>query len=76
MPNTKGWPDPENPGFPVNPNHEGPHLIVDQYGRRRWFYWLPFATLWFSGSLQCHPFLAAERWTYIGPAMEPEGVTA
>lgn len=40
MRNAKSWPDAANLGFPANPEREGPHLIVDQYGKRRWFWWI------------------------------------
>jgi hypothetical protein len=35
MPDPRAWPDPVNPGVPSNQEKAGPHLIVDEYGRRR-----------------------------------------
>jgi hypothetical protein len=71
MPNEKGWPDAANPGFPWNPNQEGPHLITDQHGQRRWYFWVA-AGGWFSGSFQCSPAFAGEHWRYIGAAIAPD----
>jgi hypothetical protein len=71
MSNGKGWPDAANPGFPTNSNQEGPHSIIDQYGQRRWYFWMPVGTLWFSGSFQCSPSFAAIHWSYIGAAITP-----
>jgi hypothetical protein len=70
----KGWPDAANPGFPSNPNQEGPHLIIDQHDQRRWYFWFP-AGMWFSGSFQCSPAFAAEHWRYIGSAIAPNDVS-
>jgi hypothetical protein len=69
----KGWPDAANPGFPRDPDDEGPHLIRDQYGRRRWYLWMPAGLRWFNGQHQCDPTFAAEHWTYIGAAIAPSG---
>ena len=66
MPNEKGWPDAANPGFPSKPDQEGPHYIRDQYGERRWYFWLPVGTLWFSGSFNAHPRLRLNT----GPTLE------
>jgi hypothetical protein len=41
MPDPKGWPDAANPGTPPNPGQQGPHLIVDESGFRRWAWWTP-----------------------------------
>jgi hypothetical protein len=68
----KGWPDDANPGFPTDPDDEGPHLIKDQYGRRRWYFWMPTGTRWFNGQHQCDPVFAAAHWTYIGAAIAPD----
>ncbi len=39
MPNEQNWPDPTNPGVPPNSWTEGPHLILDEHGVRRWAWW-------------------------------------
>jgi hypothetical protein len=75
MLNKKGWPDVTNPDFPSNPNQEGPHLITDENGQRRWYFWVPDGR-WFSGSFQCSPAFAAAHWKYAGAAIAPEDIGA
>jgi hypothetical protein len=57
--------------MPTDPSQEGPHLIKDERGIRRWYFWVPARTSWFSGSRERHALLAGERWTYIGAAIKP-----
>jgi hypothetical protein len=68
----QNWPDPVNPGLPVNPDQEGPRLIVNEHGNQCWVWWSPTTGAWSSGSWQGPPILAAERWTYVGAAIAPE----
>jgi hypothetical protein len=66
MPDPKGWPDTANPGKPTNPMRDGPHLIEDEHGARRWCWWDSTAEAWTNGS-RCHPSaFAASHWFYIG----------
>jgi hypothetical protein len=67
-----GWPDPDHPGWPIDPRQEGPHLVVDQYGKRRWYLWMTNGT-WFRGGNSCSAGWAGRDWTYIGPAVAPDG---
>jgi hypothetical protein len=72
MPDGKNWPDPERPGFPEDPTQHGPHLIEDQYGIRRWAWWIPTngtGGFWTYASGSTH----GQEWTYIGPAKTPDG---
>jgi hypothetical protein len=70
MPDQRGWPDPAKPGVPLDPHLDGPHLVVDAYGRRRWAWWVSAAAAWVyaEGLGQGH------KWTYIGPAKSPDGM--
>jgi hypothetical protein len=73
MPDPKGWPDAANPGIPLNPERQGPHLIADQYGKRWWAWWTPEG-LGPNGGW--HYAVGGGRglnWTYIGPAVPPDG---
>ena len=72
MPDQRGWPDPAKPGVPPNPDQEGPHLIKDERGVRRWYFWVPSRTSWFSAFYERHQLFAGENWTYIGAAIEPD----
>lgn len=81
MPSTRGWPDPANPGFPANWTRDGPHLV--QKGPDRiWVWWMHIGQTFLlpaqrdpawgvSGIL--HPSIAAQDWTYVGPALPPDG---
>jgi hypothetical protein len=74
MSDPKGWPDPAHPGIPPNPDRQGPHLIVDEYGTRRWAWCTPdgLGPNGFWG----HATATGNRglnWCYIGPAMAPDG---
>jgi hypothetical protein len=60
MPDQMGWPDPANPGMPTDPSQEGPHLIKDERGVRRWYFWVPARASWSSGSRERHALLAGE----------------
>jgi len=81
MPSTHGWPDPANPGFPTNWTRDGPHLI--QKGPHRvWVWWMhlgqtflmpaPRDPAWGVAGI-LHPSIAAQEWTYLGPAQAPNG---
>jgi hypothetical protein len=77
MADQRGWPDPTNPGVPMNPDQAGPHLIRDEHGRRRWFWWrpanVPSDGSWSDERVQVPAIYVGERWTYIGPAKTPDG---
>jgi hypothetical protein len=73
MPDPKSWPDPANPGIPPNPGQQDPHLIVDEYGTRRWAWWTP-------DGLGPNGFWSHARgggrgldWTYIGAPVASDG---
>jgi hypothetical protein len=74
MGDQKGWLNATKPGTPENPDQEGPHLIEDEHGARSWYWWLPDAAIWFTSSQQRSPSFAAQHWTYIGAAAEPQKV--
>jgi hypothetical protein len=71
MPDQRGWPDAANPGTPESPEQEGPHLIQEDHGDRRWYWWLPNEAAWFGHSQKHEPSFAAVNWSYIGAAAEP-----
>lgn len=73
MPDERGWPDPKRPGYPKNPDHEGPHLIIDEDMRRRWAWWRPRGGIWGYSLAEKYAPAAGWDWTYIGPAMAPDG---
>lgn len=70
----KDWPDPGQPGVPENPNREGPHLVMDSRGKRRWAWWTPPRSEgngdWTTDGGESG---AGQNWTYIGPAQPPDG---
>jgi hypothetical protein len=72
MAEDRGWPDPSEPCVPHNPERAGPHLIVDEYGRRRWAWWMPTRRggrgIW----LYVHGGGRGECWSYVGPARTPD----
>ena len=73
MSDPKGWPDAANPGIPLNPERQGPHVIVDQYGKRWWAWWDGLGP---NGGWS-HATATGNRglnWTYIGPAVAPDGL--
>jgi hypothetical protein len=72
-PEPRGWPDPANPGVPSNQEKAGPHLIVDEYSRRRWAWWTPHSNKTFGGWIHSAGGGRGSNWTYIGPAVTPDG---
>jgi hypothetical protein len=73
MPDARGWPDPANPGRPPNPHQAGPHLIMDEYGKRWWAWWTPENGGPAGGWMYATGGGAGLDWTYIGPAVPPDG---
>jgi hypothetical protein len=72
MPDIHGWPDPQKPGFPANPEKYGPHLLMDKSGKRRWYWWRASEGVWAGGRDGFSPFMAEQSWSYIGPAKTPD----
>ena len=81
MPDARGWPDPERPGFPMDQSLDGPHLLISPHGRRTWAWWSYPGRVWQlpsqpnavgdpRGSLD--PRMAAKEWIYLGPATAPD----
>jgi hypothetical protein len=75
MPDARGWPDPAKPGFPKNPGRDGPYLIIDAAGGRRWMCWEPVGGFWQLSNMtgKEDPAVAGQEWTYLGPAVAPDG---
>jgi hypothetical protein len=73
MPDERGWPDENRPGYPSDPNKEGPHLIRNEHGQRLWYFWYPHGNLWYSRGSQCGPVTASKKWEYLGAALPPDG---
>ncbi len=69
MTGQNGWPQAGNEGIPLNPDTWGPHLIIDEFKRKRWAIWQPYGK-WLMPDRECGPMFSAE-WTYLGPAVEP-----
>lgn len=69
----RGWPDPANPGVPPNPRLSGPHLIVDEYGTRRWAWWTPTSDKALGTWKSARTGGRGIDWSYVGPAMAPDG---
>jgi hypothetical protein len=67
--------DPAKPGAPPHPEQAGPHLIVDEYGKRRWAWWVPGGAgvggNWMLTGNTGNPH---RDWRYIGPAKTPDGL--
>jgi hypothetical protein len=74
MSDQKGWPDSNRPWIPMNPGQQGPHVIMDKSGIRRWAWWTPISDrlggAWMSGGGGS----AYLDWTYIGPGKSPDGL--
>jgi hypothetical protein len=73
MSENKGWPDASRPGVPVNAEKDGPHLLVNKFGTREWFWWVSNGTTWM-GARGGESTQSVESWTYIGPAAAPDGL--
>ncbi len=84
MADARGWPDPAMPGYPKNCGKDGPHLLVSPHGGRTWAWWHYGGRTWLlpdarnpaerGGTL--HPGEAGTDWTYLGPAVPPDGKPA
>jgi hypothetical protein len=81
MPDAHGWPDRASPGIPANPTRDGPHLI-EKGPYRVWVWWLHIGQTFllpargdpaWGVSRVLHPLIAAQEWTYLGPAIAPDG---
>jgi len=72
MPDSRGWPDPAKPGVPMNLDEEGPHRVVDFGGVHRWACWSGRKGRWRVDGQDVAPSGVA-GWTYLGPAIPPEG---
>ncbi|NHN86801.1 hypothetical protein GOB93_19610 [Acetobacter musti] len=72
------WPDPDRPGWPLNPEVTGPHALRDEAGDIVWAWWThmpPGSSFWILASpagLHISPYAAAHRLSYAGPAALPE----
>ena len=76
-----GWPDPAKPGYPLNPERRGAHVLdngPDHTGKCR-----PIVALWTAGSwlLGANYFVLAcdaanWGWQYVGPCHTPAEVAA
>ncbi len=73
MSENKGWPDPARRGVPVNAEKDGPHLLVNKFGAREWFWWRANVEKWM-GARDQPALLDVATWTYIGPAVAPDGM--
>jgi hypothetical protein len=69
----RDWPDPAKPGVPLNPDREGPHLVIDTRGLRRWAWWTPASDkLGGTWNAQGVTGESGQDWIYIGPAKAPD----
>lgn len=75
--NPGGWPDPQRPGVPTNPERNGAHEVKNNIGTLQW------VVLWSSEDQEwvdiydiCSPSIAGRSWTYIGPVLTPAEVAA
>ena len=75
MADARGWPDPARPGFPENPERDGPHLVIDASGGRGWVWWESAVGFWQISKMAGieEPEVAGQEWTYLGPAIAPDG---
>lgn len=73
MSSTINWPDPDHPGVPHSPDKTGPHLLRNPQGGRVWGWWNAHARSWVAGNQLFGPGFIAEKWTYIGEAVSPDG---
>lgn len=82
MSKENGWPDPERPGFPQDCSCDGPHLLLNPRKRPVWAWWRASGSGWqipeqrvlTDGPIGAlHPITAGAEWSYVGPAVAPDG---
>ncbi len=67
-----GWPDPDKPGVPLNPERNGFHWIVGWNGAFFMAEWDSECGLYGSVDAGGSPLGAAKQsWTYAGPVLTP-----
>jgi hypothetical protein len=65
-----GWPDPDNPGVPLNPDVTGEHHIGDSVAL--WYSTVKKWGIIGSAKLQSPKWMADQSWAkYIGPILTP-----
>jgi hypothetical protein len=71
MPDSGGWPDPTNPGVPLNPTEVGPHWVMDESGTGQWAWWRGRDGMWQHPNGESSASWMGTRWRYVGPAIVP-----
>lgn len=77
-----GWPDARTPGYPMNPERDGAHVLdaaPDRTGKRRRIVALWAHRCWWH--LGAHYYVTARNaagwgWQYVGPCHTPDEVAA
>ncbi len=72
--NVGGWPDPNKPGVPLEPNRQGAHALRDKTGLTHILLW---TNPWWAGTLthfSRKPEEAAYVFDYLGPCHTPAEV--
>lgn len=65
---------PEEYAGPDDPTLEGPHLVLDEQGNRRWAWWVPSPGTSYQGSFVLPYNLGRpHEIKWIGPAVTPDG---
>lgn len=72
-----GWPDPERPGVPANPERTGPHFIEDlALSHVACVVWCHVMEQYHDMAQTMTPKGAAKFWRYLGPCLLPAEVAA
>jgi hypothetical protein len=81
-PNPNGWPDPDKPGVPLNPERDGYHWILGWNATPFVAEWMADRDAEFGGCYGWYdggddpPGVVAQGWTYLGPCITPAEVAA
>jgi hypothetical protein len=81
-PNPNGWPDPDKPGVPLNPERDGYHWILGWNATPFVAEWMADRDAEFGGCYGWYdggddpPGVVAQGWTYLGPCLTPAEVAA
>lgn len=77
MTDAQGWPDPETPGVPLNPERDGWHWLQHRIESKPVPHvWVAEIEAWSSGAAYSPEGVVELGWRYLGPCLTPAEVTA
>jgi hypothetical protein len=71
-----GWPDPDKPGVPLNPEKDGWHWLADPASTQFYFWhrpvkWIGEIESWLFGGCVTWREMNETGWRYLGPCLKP-----